>query len=181
MDQSLEGIDRFYLNQFTRRYMLHILSRMTYYLDQNCGINSNFADYVNRQQKNPYDIEHIWADDYTQGKHQQEFNTEDEFKSFRNLFGGLLLLPKDKNRSFQAMEYNKKVVKYDSENLLTRSLNQNCYSNNPSFLRFIQDENLPFKSYAEFNRADLVERQNLYKELCKLIWNVDLLDENITS
>jgi len=179
MAQTLDGIDRFYLNQFTRRYMLHILSRMTYYLDQKCGINSNFADYVNRQQKNPYDIEHIWADDYTQGQHQQEFTTEDEFKNFRNQFGGLLLLPKDKNRSFQDMEYDKKVIKYDSENLLTRTLNQNCYSNNPSFLRFIQNNNLPFKSYSQLNKDDLVERQKLYKIICSMIWNADLLDKYV--
>ncbi|NRD76595.1 DUF262 domain-containing protein [Bacillus sp. BRMEA1] len=177
MEQSLNGIDGFYLNQFTRRYMLHILSRMTYYVEQNCGINSSFTTYVNRQQKNPYDIEHIWADDYTQGNHQSEFQTEEEFQSFRNRFGGLLILPKDKNRSYQDMEYIKKVTKYDSENLLARTLNDNCYSNNPLFLRFMKDKNLPFKPYADFNKADLNERQELYKEICKNIWNVDLFEE----
>jgi len=108
MEVSLEGIDSFYLNQFTKRYMLHILARMTYYIEEQSGINSNFADYVNREQKNPYDIEHIWADDYAQGNHQNDFSTEEEFKQFRNMFGGLLILPKDKNRSLQDMEYSKK-------------------------------------------------------------------------
>lgn len=177
MDQTIEGITNFYLNQFTRRYMLHILSRMTYYLEQSCGINTEFVHFVNRQQKNPYDIEHIWANDYTQGNHQSEFQTDEDFQSFRNNFGGLLILPKDKNRSYQDMEYSKKVEKYDSENLLARTLNPNCYSNNPSFLRFTQAENLPFKSYLDFNKADLIERQMLYKEICKKIWNVDLFDK----
>ncbi|WP_288585980.1 MULTISPECIES: DUF262 domain-containing protein [Lysinibacillus] len=181
MDQTLEGIDSFYLNQFTRRYMLHILSRMTYYVEESCGINSSFVTYVNRQQKNPYDIEHIWADDYTQANHQNEFSTEEEFKTFRNRFGGLLILPKDKNRSYQDMEYSKKVLKYDSENLLVRTLNVNCYSNNPSFLRFIQNNNLPFKPYAYFNKADLMERQELYKEICKNIWSIKLFDEIANS
>jgi uncharacterized protein with ParB-like and HNH nuclease domain len=124
MGYTLDGIDGFYLNQFTRRYMLHILSRMTSYIEEQSGINSNFDNYVNREQKNPYDIEHIWADDYTQDNHQLEFSTEEEFKDFRNRFGGLLILPKDKNRSLQDMEYSKKVIKYDSENLLARTLNQ---------------------------------------------------------
>ncbi|MGB4288852.1 MAG: hypothetical protein WBJ30_09325, partial [Tepidanaerobacteraceae bacterium] len=53
MEVTLDGIDRFYLNQFTKRYMLHILARMTYYIEEQSGINSNFADYVNREQKNP--------------------------------------------------------------------------------------------------------------------------------
>lgn len=163
MEQSLEGIDRFYLNQFTKRYMLHILSRMTYFIEQNCGLNSNFADYVNRQQKNPYDIEHIWADDYKQDNHQKDFQSEEEFRSARNQFGGLLILPKDKNRSFQAMEYPKKVQKYDSENILARTLNKNCYINNPSFKRFIEETGLPFKPYSDFNKESLEERQDLYK------------------
>ncbi|SHK06669.1 Uncharacterized conserved protein, contains ParB-like and HNH nuclease domains [Geosporobacter subterraneus DSM 17957] len=176
MGYTLDGIDGFYLNQFTRRYMLHILSRMTYYVEEQSGINSNFANYVNREQKNPYDIEHIWADDYTQGNHQADFSTEDEFKDFRNRFGGLLILPKDKNRSLQDMEYSKKVIKYDSENLLARTLNQNCYNNNPLFLRFMNNTQLPFKPYAQFNKAELIERQFLYKEICKKIWDVNKID-----
>lgn len=176
MGYTLDGIEGFYLNQFTRRYMLHILSRMTYYVEEQSGINSNFANYVNREQKNPYDIEHIWADDYTQGNHQADFSTEDEFKDFRNRFGGLLILPKDKNRSLQDMEYSKKVIKYDSENLLARTLNQNCYNNNPLFLRFMNNTQLPFKPYAQFNKAELIERQFLYKEICKKIWDVNKID-----
>ncbi|WP_265443304.1 DUF262 domain-containing protein [Acetivibrio straminisolvens] len=176
MEQTLDGIDGFYLNQFTRRYMLHILSRMTYYVEEQSGINSNFANYVNREQKNPYDIEHIWADDYTQDNHKLEFSTEEEFKDFRNRFGGLLILPKDKNRSLQDMEYSKKVIKYDSENLLARTLNQNCYNNNPLFLRFMNNTQLPFKPYAQFNKAELIERQSLYKEICKKIWDVNKID-----
>lgn len=86
-------------------------------------------------------------------------------------------MPKDKNRSYQDMEYTKKVKKYDSENLLARTLNPNCYSNNPSFLRFMQSENLPFKPYLDFNKADLIERQMLFKEICRKIWNVNLIDE----
>jgi|LFRM01.1.fsa_nt_gb uncharacterized protein with ParB-like and HNH nuclease domain len=176
MGYTLDGIDGFYLNQFTRRYMLHILSRMTYYVEEQSGINSNFAYYVNREQKNPYDIEHIWADDYTQDNHQLEFSTEEEFKDFRNRFGGLLILPKDKNRSLQDMEYSKKVIKYDSENLLARTLNQNCYNNNPLFLRFMNNTQLSFKPYAQFNKAELIERQSLYKQICKKIWDVNKID-----
>ncbi|MBC8587600.1 DUF262 domain-containing protein [Paratissierella segnis] len=176
MGYTLDGIDGLYLNQFTRRYMLHILSRMTYYLEEQSGINSNFADYVNREQKNPYDIEHIWADDYTQGNHQVDFSTEEEFKDFRNRFGGLLILPKDKNRSLQDMEYSKKVIKYDSENLLARTLNQNCYQNNPLFLRFMNNTQLPFKPYVKFDKIEFIERQSLYKEICKKIWGVNEID-----
>ena len=105
LEYTLDGIDDFYLNQFTARYMLHILARMTYYIDKNSGINSSFYKYIDRSQKNSYDIEHIWANDYHQSNHEEEFGTEEEFIHFRNKFGGLLLLTKDKNRSLQNMEY----------------------------------------------------------------------------
>lgn len=177
MEQTLDAIDDFYLNQFTARYMLHIISRMTYYLESNSGINSSFDNYVNRSRKNSYDIEHIWSNNYNQGNHQNEFKTEEEFKHFRNRFGGLLILPKDKNRSLKDMKYEDKVKKYDSENLLARTLNPNCYKNNPLFLRFINEKNFKFKYYDEFNKKEFLERNNLYKDLCKEIWSIERLDE----
>lgn len=177
MDYTLDGIDRFFLNGFSARYMLHILARMTYYLESNCGKNSTFYEFVNRNQKNPYDIEHIWANDYSQGIHKADFNSEEEFVKFRDQFGGLLILPKDKNRSYQDMDYSLKVDKYDSENLIARTLHTNCYSNNPSFLKFISTSKLSFKDYQQFNKAELVERQSLYKDMCKKIWNIEIFDQ----
>lgn len=66
IDYGLEELDRFYLNRYTARFMLHILARMTAFIESESGINSSFVDYVNRDQKNPYDIEHLWANDYMQ-------------------------------------------------------------------------------------------------------------------
>ncbi len=176
MEINLEGIDYFYLNMYTTRYMRHILARMTYYLESECGVNSSFYSYVDREQKNPYDIEHIWANDYSQANHSEEFATEEEFDAFRNKFGGLLLLPKDKNRSFQDMEYSEKVQKYYSENLLAKTLNSRCYENNPLFITFINNYKVQFKPYAKFNKADLLERQAQYKQLCKVIWDIKLIE-----
>lgn len=179
MEVDLNGIDSFYLNQYTRRFMLHILARMSYYIDQNSGINSRFEDYVDRNQKNPYDIEHILPSNFMQDDRRNEFDSEEEFFDYRDSFGGLLILQKDKNRSLQDMVYEKKVEKYDSENLLARSLHKNCYKNNPLFLRFIREENLDFKPYETFGKNEIDERQQLYKEICKKIWNPSLIDQNL--
>lgn len=179
MELDLDHIDWFYLNQYTRRFMLHILARMTHYVEESSGIHSKFSDYVNRNQKNPYDIEHIWANDFTQGNHQEEFNTIDEFEEYRESFGGLLILSKDKNRSLQNMPYVEKIKKYDSENLLARSLHKNCYTNNPLFLRFIREQGLEFKPYNQFNKQQIKERQTLYKEICKKIWDPGLIDKDL--
>lgn len=179
MDLDLESIDDFYLNQYTKRFMLHILARVTYSIEKEVGLNTKFEDYINRHQKNPYDIEHILPNDYGQIEAKGWFSSIEQFEEYRESFGALLLLPKDKNRSLQAMPYDDKVKKYDSENLLARSLHENCYKNNPSFLRFMNEENLLFKPYGTFGVEEIEERQTLYKEICKKIWDPELIGENL--
>lgn len=172
MEFTLEGIDHFYANQFTARYMLHILARITHYIEKSSGLSTKFEDYVNRKISNPYDIEHIWADHYE--RYSSVFATEDEFKAVRNKFGDLLLLPQDKNRSFNDNVYNEKLPMYFGENLLVKSLHENCYKNNPQFLKFIQSERLEFKPISDFTKESIGERQQLYKKICYKIWNVEL-------
>ncbi|MCI9061471.1 MULTISPECIES: hypothetical protein [Romboutsia] len=75
------------------------------------------------------------------------------------------------------MKYEEKVKRYDSENLLARTLNPNCYKNNPLFLKFINEKHFKFKYYNEFNKKEFLERNNLYKDLCKEIWSIERLDE----
>jgi uncharacterized protein with ParB-like and HNH nuclease domain len=174
LQHNLNGILEFYLNGFTKRYMLHIISRLTYYIEQKSQINSSFVDYVDRAQRNSYDIEHILANDYS--LYSSEFNTEAEFDLFRNKFGALLILPKDKNRSYQDKPYDEKLQLYFSENLLARSLNDKCYINNPSFLKFKNDNNLSFHPYSQFGKSEIENRQKLYKEISELIWS----EENIS-
>lgn len=169
MGLSLEGIDHFYLNQFTNRYMLHILSRLTHYIETQSGMTQNFENYVSRSITNPYDVEHIWANHFKD--HSDEFSNEDDFDFTRNKFGALLILPRDKNRSFQDNTYEEKLPKYYSENLLARTLNKHCYQNNPQFLRFKEESQLLFKPMDEFKKQQIFERQQLYKAIAKKIWN----------
>jgi hypothetical protein len=176
-ETNFDGIKRFHLNQFSKRYIFHMLARFMAYLNEECNIGEEFDEIVNRKRKNSYDIEHIWADDYSQGTHRQEFQSEHEFKEYRDRLGNLLLLPRDKNRSYQDMIYEDKINHYNSENLLARTLNGLCYQNNPSFLNFMNHSGLPFKSYDHYNKKDLDERQELYKLLCEKIWNLNKLNE----
>ena len=173
MELDFESIDRFFLNQFTSRYMLHILSRITHYIESRSGLNTKFDDYVSRDIQIPFDIEHIWADDFEE--HTYEFEEEDEFQKYRNKFGALLILPRDKNRSFQDAPYEEKLPMYFGENLLAKSLNEKCYQNNPQFLNFIRQESLPFKAHNQYKKVDVVVRQYLYQLICKKIWNVENL------
>lgn len=173
MEFSLDNIDRFYLNQFTGRYMLHILARMTYYIECGSGLTSKFEDYVNREIHNPYDIEHVWADHYE--RFQNEFETEEDFQLARNKFGDLLILPQDKNRSINDSTYGQKLPIYFGENLLVQSLHENCYKNNPQFKQFIKEQSLPFKLETEFTKASIEARGRLYKAICQKIWDINLI------
>lgn len=173
MEFNLDWIDRFYLNGFTSRYMLHILARITHYIEKWSWLNTKFYEYVDRGIKNPYDIEHIWADHFE--RHEDEFSNNDDFQATRNKFWDLILLPQDKNRSFNNNEYEEKLEMYFWENLLAKSLHENCYKNNPHFLKFKSDNNLEFKEFKTFKKDDINNRQNLYKEICKKIWNIDLI------
>jgi uncharacterized protein with ParB-like and HNH nuclease domain len=169
-----EVINRFHLNLWTGRYMLHILSRITHYIESGCGLNTRFEDYVNRKIKNPFDIEHIIADKYE--RDGAEYADEDEFQRFRNKFGALIILPQDKNRSFQAATYEEKLPMYFGENMLAKTLHENCYVNNPQFLRF-REYRFSFMELPQFNKMAIDVRQHIYGEISQKIWDINKLYE----
>lgn len=173
MEFNLDGIIRFDLNGWTKRYMLHQLARITHFVEEQSGKDTKFDVYVNRSIKNPYDIEHIWVDHFE--RYSEAFESEEEFQRTRNMFGDLVLLPQDINRSLNDSNYSKKLPKYFGQNLLASSLNENCYENNPNFLRFANANNLKFNPSNDFKKETIKERQNLYLEIAKLIWNSDNL------
>ena len=171
MEFSLDAIERFDLNGWTKRYMLHQLARITHFVEEQSGRDTKFDVYVNRSIKNPYDIEHIMVDHFE--RYTDQFDTEEEFQRTRNMFGNLVILPQDINRSLNDSDYSTKLPKYFGQNLLASSLNENCYQNNPNFLRFTASNNLRFHFKNDFTKETIKERQNLYLELAKLIWNTD--------
>jgi len=172
MDFKLDSMDRFYLNQFTSRYMLHILSRITYYVDQKIGLTNKFEDYVNRTGKNPYDIEHIWCNDYQ--RFAAQVTDEDEFNRTRNLMGGLLILPRDKNRSLQDADYSIKLPIYFGENIIAKSLHQDCYRNNPHFINLLSTLKISLTPIDDFTKDSFKKRQQSYREIAEYIWSVPL-------
>ncbi len=173
MEFNLGGIEQFHLSGWTKRYMLHQLARITHFVESQSGRDTKFDVYVNRCIKNPYDIEHIWVDHYD--RYSEEFESEEEFQRTRNMLGDLVLLPQDINRSLNDTTYAKKLPKYFGQNLLASSLNENCYENNPNFLRFAANYKLNFKPNTDFTKESIKERQKLYLDISKAIWNVENL------
>ena len=172
-DETFASNERLRVHQ-QNRYALHrILARITDYVETQSGQPSRYLDYVS-EGKTRYEVEHIWADH--PARHTTEFSHPADFAEHRNRIGGLLLLPKSFNASYGDLSYADKLPHYNTQNLLARSLHPQCYEHNPGFLRFRQESGLPFKAHAEFKKADLEQRSELYRQIAERIWNpADLL------
>lgn len=91
-------------------------------------------------------------------------------------FGALLLLHKSINASLNDSKYDYKLSKYCSNegNIYTESLGDQAYQNNPKFKKFIADNGLGFKPYAQFGKAEITERIQLLVQLVNLVWNAEM-------
>ncbi len=163
------GIDDFGINQFSRRYIYHLLGRLTTYTEVQSGKPDLFDKYMDRTCKNPCDIEHIWADNYEPYKAQ--FQSADDFHRARNHVASLVLLPADVNRSYQDKDFESKAPHYAKQNLYAASLTASAYQHQPQFDAFRLRENLPFKPYDAFGKAEQAERRELVRALVQRIWS----------
>jgi hypothetical protein len=164
----------FRLHGTNGRQIHRILARMTDFIATRSGRPSRYVEYAKRGGKDGMEIEHIWADHAD--RHEDEFGHPSEFAEYRNRIGDLLLLPKSFNASYGDLPYAQKLVYYDSQNLLARSLHPNAYHHNPGFARLIEQTGLPFHAHPDFRKADLDSRQGLYVAIAEYIWNPDRLE-----
>ena len=174
MDVQLEGITKLSLNQFTGRYMLHILARFTSYVNTLMGNPSQFEIYVDRNREgNTYDIEHILPDDFD--SYSDLFDDPDDFARNRQLVGNLIILTRDKNRSYQEMKYSEKVQHYAGDNILAQAMEETAYTNNPHFLPLV--ERYGFRAMPSFNKDAISERADLYLRIAADIWDSNQIKE----
>lgn len=169
------GINGLSLNQFSRRYIYHLLARVTSFVEVGSGKPDLFDKYVDRSSPNPCDIEHIWANDFDQ--YRTECASQQEFDEFRNRVGGLLLLPADVNRSYQDKPFKDKSPHYAKQNLYAASLTGSTYEHQPQFDNFRSTRGLAFKPYEKFGKFEQMERTLLIQQIANLIWSPDRLKE----
>lgn len=168
LDDAWDEFKNFYMHGQNKRFVKFLLSRITAHVDQGAGINNSFQTYHDGPAGKPFEIEHIWADDFN--GHTDEFSDKNDFWEWRNSIGALLLLPNGTNQSYNAKSYSEKIVHYQKENLLTRSLCQLTYQNNPNFTNWVASRSLKFQPHDHFKKADIVLRQSLYQQICEDIW-----------
>jgi len=170
--ETFASNDRLRLHQQNRWALHRLLARLTDWVETEAGNASRYDEFVSGG-KNPYEVEHIWAN--KPERHANEFSHPEDFAEQRNRIGGLLLLPKKFNASYGALAYEEKLPHYNTQNLLARSLHELCYTHNPGFKAFVNKTSLPFSPHEHFKKADQDKRSALYQQIAEQIWNPDLL------
>ena len=168
MDCGWDKFQNFMMHGTNRRFVKYLLSRLTAHVEQGAGITTTFQTYYESPGGKPFEVEHIWADDFV--SHKDEFTDKNEFAEWRNSLGALVLLPNGTNQSYNAKPYAEKIVHYQKENLLVRSLCPLTYQNNPNFTNWAKARSLKFIPHPDFKKADIVLRQSLYQKICEDIW-----------
>lgn len=177
MEETFDAMREFRLHGTNKRHVRYLLSRMTHFIEKETGKDSSFPAYINRSEQKRakrFEIEHVWADKFE--FHEDEFDDEQGFRQQRNQIGGLVLLLRGTNQSYGALSYDKKYPHYLKENHLAASMHTDFYERNPNFTNFVSTNQLNFKPYRQFGKEEMKERQELYIQLAKSIWNPDLLD-----
>ena len=166
----------FRLHGTNRTFVKHLLSRISSYIDNLIGKDTNYVTYYNPDGKQ-FEIEHIWADKFEE--HKKEVNQETDFQDWRNSIGALILLPQGTNQSFNSDKYKDKLKHYLKENTFAQTLHPNYYIKNPNFLKSEGIKKLGFKPHPQFRTDDIADRQKLIQRICERIWSVDYFKRNI--
>lgn len=161
----------FSLTKQNKSFIKFMLAKITSHIERQSGLQSPFSEYLSAK----YQIEHIWADKYSD--HKDEFQDEKDFEEERNKIGALLLLPESFNKSYNSSRYEEKLPHYFGQNLLARSLNHLCYKNNPRFLKYIERSGFPFNSMEHFRKEEKDRRQNLYRLVLEEIYDPNQFDQ----
>ena len=174
LDISIDGAwDEFRLNSYTKKYIRHMLARITDYVERGCDQPGHYLDYVAIKSKRPFEVEHIITDHFEW--YQDEYGSREEFDATRNRPGNLLLLDKSTNASINDDRYPQKLPVYGSEkgNALSAALVAASYQHNPRFLKFMGETGFAFKPYDTFSRDEIAERSLLVESLALALWTPD--------
>jgi hypothetical protein len=180
MDYTIDGVGDLYVNGQNKNFIRFILAKITSHMEEESDRKHLCTEYWANEANHKYDIEHIIPSN-SFIEYKNEFDSEEEFKDYRNKIGGLLILPSRFNKSYGAKCYEEKVKHYYSQNLLAASLYKTCYENNLGFLNYILASNLDFKPYTHFGKIAIDEQQALYEEILKDIYNVDIFSKIVSG
>ena len=174
---TIEGAwPKFRLNFFTKKYIKHMLARITDYIERGCDNPGHYLDYVAQKTKRPFEVEHIITDHFEW--YTEEYGSREAFDDYRARIGNLALLDKSTNSSINDDKYVDKLPVYESTkgNALTAALGKQAYEHNPRFKKFIAEhepDHFDFKSYDTFGMDQIDERGELLGNIVSVIWEPD--------
>jgi hypothetical protein len=175
-EAPLGAITELRLHQQNKNRVRNLLARLTAHLEAKGGsgrpAGEAFWEYVRRDIRDPFEVEHIMADK-SERYVPDVYPDEHVFGEERNRIGALLLVPKSFNASYGALPYERKRPHYYSQNLLARTLTDQCYQHNPKFLGYKERSGLPFEPTVNFGKTALQQRQTLYRDLAAQVWSLD--------
>jgi uncharacterized protein with ParB-like and HNH nuclease domain len=167
MEQEVSAVQWFRLHGQNKRFVKHLLCRITSYVDQQTGRSSDYLTYA-RPKGKKYEIEHLWAVHFD--RYAEQFNDIEEFRSKRNSIGGLILVQNGTNQSYRDDPYEQKLPHYLKENNYAQTLHPEFYSKNPNFHNSSISD-LDFVPHENLNREDIEQRAILVRQLCERIWD----------
>jgi uncharacterized protein with ParB-like and HNH nuclease domain len=168
LEYKWDAICDFGLHGQNRKFVKHLLSRISSYIDDLIGKDTSYETYHHPSGKQ-FEIEHIWGNKYDE--HRDEFEQEKDFDEWRNSIGALILLPNGTNQSFNSDKYADKIDHYLKENTYAQTLHPAYYQKNPNFLKSEVISDLKFKAHPDFKQLDIEDRLELIQRICERIWS----------
>lgn len=172
-DPEAVTLENFGLRGTNRNQVKYLLARLTAYAMDGVGRRGAVDEYLDDAR--PYQIEHLFAN--KPERHQKEFPDPVAFRSQRNQFGGLVLLPYSENAGLGAMPLDEKVQRYGKENVLVGVLNKDFHLNFKNLREFIKRNQVeqfmrPFGHQTPMAEVISVRRE-LYLRLSAQIWSLE--------
>lgn len=180
-EDKIDGIEGLTYKNTKKQDLLHLLARFADYLEEKIEQTNRvgFSMYVDRNKgSRTFDIEHVLPNKPSEVQEDlgsnYDFSARD-FQTERDRLGGLILLPRSRNRSMKDMLYNDKIARYSGDNILAQTLSESFYQNNPQVSAFMKSENVDLKHIEIFNKKSIEDRTSLYKTIAHKIWNVSTM------
>lgn len=159
-----------------RTEILHILARIACFLEDAFELSTKvgYPTYWDRiRSVRTFDIEHIFCEAFVPSKlpSGHGFVDDKDYAVSRNRIGALLLLPRSRNRSLQDKSYIEKEPAYATENVLTQTLTERFYVNNPKVKSFVDAHpGYSLCPLTEFTKASIDLRAATYTSIASKVW-----------
>jgi uncharacterized protein with ParB-like and HNH nuclease domain len=154
-----------------KRFLRYIFARVDKFIADNINMKMKYSieDLVIKTgAKTGFHIEHILS---YNDENLKYFNDEEEFESYRNRLGALLLLKGRDNISSNNETYQNKLKTYANTLYWNEALREDFYKSKLDIKDFKNKYNLDLKPYNVFDKKAVEERHKLLFDIINNIWN----------